>query len=126
MGKESILFSCDNSGIVYSQCISLPTDSNSKEFKLACVVRIIAKSIKKNKPGIEKKKKYLGLVVCLKKISRRQQGIWLRSSKNKILCLNSSYKFLGTNIKSSLCRDIRYKKNKLKFKRIISYSNRYF
>ena len=56
MNKESKLFSCDNSGIVYAQCISFPTESKTKNFTLACTVKVVAKALRKAKPGVEKKK----------------------------------------------------------------------
>ena len=120
VNKETILSSADNSGVIYAKCINLSSSLNLNEFKLSSVITIMPKILDFSKPF--KKKKYLGLVISLKKITRRPQGIWLRYHANRILLLNEVYKFLGTRVYGPICREIRTKKNKIRYKKIISYS----
>lgn len=120
VGKESILVSADNCGIIYARCINLSSSLNLNEFTLSSVVRTVPKILDFSKPL--KKKNYLGLVISLKKITMRPQGVWLRFNKNRILNLNDSYKFLGTRVYGPLCREIRSPQNRSRYKKIISYS----
>ena len=120
LNKETILVSADNSGIIYARLIGFVPKIGSKELKLANFLTVMPKIIDFSKPL--RKKKFLGLVIGLKKISRRSNGVWIKSNQNKILLLNESLKFLGTRVYGPICRDIRQNHNKNKFKKIISYS----
>jgi len=120
VGKETILISCDNSGIIYTRCINLSSSLNLNEVKLAGVVRTMPKILDYSKPL--RKKPYLSLILSLKKIIRRPQGVWLRFNKNRVLNLNDAYKFLGTRVKGPICREIRSPSNRVRYRKIIHYS----
>lgn len=119
-GKETVLSVVDNSGIIYAKCINKSSSLNLNEFKLASVITIMPKIINYSKPL--RKKKYLGLVVGLKKITMRPNGIWIRFDKNRVLMLNESFKFLGTRIYGPICQEIKKSGYKNSFKKIVSYS----
>ena len=120
LNKETILVSADNCGIIYARLIGFVPKIGSKEFKIANLITVMPKIIDFSKPL--RKKKYLALIIGLKKISRRSNGVWIKSNENKILLLNESLKFLGTRVYGPICRGIRSTQNKNKFKKIISYS----
>ena len=112
--------SSDNCGVLYARCLNPISNLNKYEFKLGGVIRVMPKILDFSKPL--KKKKCLGLIVCLKKLNSRPQGVWLRFNLNKILCLSDSFKFLGTRVYDPLCREIRSPHSKVRYKKIISYS----
>jgi len=120
VNKETILSVVDNSGIIYVKCINTSSSINLNEFKLASVITIMPKIFDYSKPL--RKKKYLGLVVGLKKITMRPNGVWLKFDKNRILMLNESFKFLGTRVYGPICQEIKKSPYKSSFKKIISYS----
>lgn len=118
--KETVFLSSDNSGVVYAKCINLSSPTNLNQFELSSLITIMPKVINFSKPL--RKKKFLGLIVNLKKLTRRPQGIWIKFENNKCLTLNESFKFMGTRVYGPICREIRTKLLKNKYKKIISYS----
>jgi len=73
VGKEMVLSVVDNCGIIYVKCINKSSSVNLHEFSLASVITGIPKIIDFSKPL--RKKKYLILVIGLKKITRRPHGV---------------------------------------------------
>lgn len=73
VGKEMVLSVVDNCGIIYVKCINTSSSINLHDFKLASVVTGVPKILDFSKPL--RKKKYLILVVGLKKITRRPHGV---------------------------------------------------
>ncbi|BBL86688.1 ribosomal protein L14 (mitochondrion) [Paulinella micropora] len=121
VGKETVLVCSDNSGIVYARCINVSSTVNLHDFVLSSVITVMPKILDFSKPL--RKKKFLGLIISLKKITRRPQGIWIRFESNRLLLLNDSFKFMGTRVYGPVCREIKKsKKEKALYKKIISYS----
>ena len=71
--KETVLSCSDNSGIVYAKCINLSSAYNKNTFSLSNIITVVPKIIDFSKPL--RKKKYLGLVIGVSKLTRRRQGI---------------------------------------------------
>lgn len=72
---------------------------------------------------IQKKKKYLGLIIGLKKKIKRLNGLTVSSLDNKILTFNFQFKFLGTRVYGGVCKEIRGGAKESLLKKVISYSN---
>jgi len=120
VGKETVLLSSDNSGVVYAKCIGLASSLNLNEFVLGSVITVMPKILNPRKKL--KKKKYLGLIVALRKITTRPQGIRLRFGANRLMVLAHNYAFQGTRVYGPICREIRTKLTKARYRKIISYS----
>jgi large subunit ribosomal protein L14 len=120
VGKETILRVADNSGLIYVKCVNPPLSLTKYTFKLGEIITVFPKIIDYSKKL--RKKKYFCLVISLKKITRRKNGLWVSFLKNRVLVLNDQFKFLGTRVKGPICREIRTKKGKILYKKIISYS----
>lgn len=115
------LLCADNTDIKKVKCIKI-FPKNKKFSFLGDIIRTVITKREHKKPII-KKKIYLSLIINLKALHRRKNGVFLRFDNNKILTLNEQYKFLGTRVKGSICKEIRNsKKKKILFKKIISYS----
>ena len=71
--KESVFASADNSGVIYAKCINLSSPLNLNQLILSSLITIMPKIIDFSKPL--RKKKYFGLIISLKKIYRRPQGV---------------------------------------------------
>lgn len=71
--KETIFLSSDNSGVIYAKCINLSSPLNLNQFELSSLVTIMPKIINFSKPI--RKKKFFGLIVNLKKVTRRLHGV---------------------------------------------------
>lgn len=71
------------------------------------------------------KKKYIGLVINLKKKQKRFNGIYIRFGDNRLLAMDfNSLKFIGTRVDGPICKEITFTKaNRIKFKKIISFSS---
>jgi ribosomal protein L14 len=114
--KKTKLFLADNSGPKKIKCLKV----NKKLIGyLSDVVTVIVKKKylkrKKIKSNILK-----SLLINTKYKNNRQNGFFISFGKNKSLLLNNNNVFLGTNVKSVLCKEI--KKYKKEYKKIISYS----
>ena len=71
---------------------------------------------------IQKRKKYIGLIIGLKKNIKRKNGIVISNLDNKILLFTFNLKFLGSRVYGGINKEIRGEKNEATFKKIITYS----
>ena len=114
--KNTYLILADNSGPKKIKCLNV---SKKKIGFLADLLVVVIK-----KKFLKKKKIKKNILKCIiinvKWKSKRKNGSFLKFKKNKGLLLNNNLIFIGTNVKSIICREIKiYKKQ---FKKIISYS----
>jgi len=89
---------------------------------LGDLVLVVPKKFKTSKE-IQKRKKYIGLVVGLKIKKKRKSGVCVASCDNRILLLNFQNKFLGTRVYGGICKEARGGSKENTFKKIISYSS---
>jgi large subunit ribosomal protein L14 len=115
--KITKLFLADNSGPKKAKSL------DSKKIKTSYLTDIITIVIKKKFLKKKKIKKNIlkAIIINTKFKTKRLNSFYITFNKNRILLLNHNLVFLGTNIKSLLCKEIKlYKKQ---FKKIISYSS---
>lgn len=117
---ESVFQSYDNTSASTLKIIGLKKGTK-KFLSLGDVVLVVPKKFYVSK-DIQKKKKYLGLIVGLKKKIKRPNGIVVSSLDNKILTLSFQFKFMGTRIYGGICREARGGSKETVFKKLISYS----
>ena len=118
--KETILKNADNSGIIWSKCINVSGKCNKNTARLGdrVLISVFRAKAKKN----NKKKKYHGLVISVKKFTKRKDGSYIKFFKNKVLLLSDQLKFLGTRVYGPIPKEIRVDDKEVLYKKIISYS----
>ena len=116
---QSILKCNDNSGILYVKCLHI---INKKKKQTAVLGDLLKISILKKKALKFKKQQkiYYGLILRLKKKTRRVTGIFTKQNKNRVVVLNFNFKLLGTRIYGPICKEIRSSFFFLKLKSIIA------
>ena len=72
-GKLCILKVADNSGLVYVKCVNTSSNKVKGTFKLGEIITVFPKILDFSKSL--RKKKYLCLVIGLKQITRRSNGV---------------------------------------------------
>ena len=123
--KESKLFVGDNTGIKKGLCLRI-YKKKTKRAGLGDVILFVIKKIKRKKKYI-KKIMYLGLIINIKKKTRRIDGIYLSFARNVMLTLSETFRFMGTRVKGPVCREVSRapKKKRLLLKRVIKYTKGY-
>jgi len=72
---------------------------------------------------IQKKKKYIGLVIGIRRKIKRGNGCAITSFDNKVLLFSLQYKFLGTRVYGGFCKEARGGFRESLFKKAIGYSS---
>lgn len=114
--KSTTLNIADNSGPKKVKCLNL------KKKLVGYLADIIIVVIKKKflKRRRIKKNILRSIIIHTRFKIKRKNGFSIKFGQNKSLLLNNNLNFIGSNIKSIICKEI--KKYKKKFKKIISYS----
>jgi len=114
--KNTVIKLADNSGPKKVKCLGL------KKKLIGYISDIVIVVIKKKFLQKKKIKKNIlsSIIINSKYKLKRFNGIFIKFNANKGLLLNKNLDFLGSNVKSLICREIKYSK-KL-FQKIISYS----
>lgn len=118
---ESVFHSYDNTSASTLKILGFKK-GKKKLVGLGDVVLVIPKKFYISK-DIQKKKKYLGIVIGLKKNVKRKNGLVVSSLDNKLLTFNFQFKFLGTRVYGGLCKETRGGAKETLLKKVISYSN---
>lgn len=71
---------------------------------------------------IIKKKLYKALLISTKKKKKRLNAHFIQFRSNRILLLDTKFKFLGTRIYGPIPKEVRYCLKSFRYKKIISYS----
>lgn len=117
---ESVFQSYDNTSASTLKIIGLKKGIK-KSLNLGDIVLVVPKKFYVSK-DIQKKKKYLGLIIGLKKSVRRPNGTVVASLDNKVLTLTPQFKFLGTRVYGGICREARGGFKETIYKKLITYS----
>jgi large subunit ribosomal protein L14 len=116
---QSVLKCNDNSGILFVKCLHLVNKKKKQKANLGDLIKISI--LKKKALKFKKQQKiYYGLILGLKKKTRRVNGIFLKQSLNRVVVLNLNFKLLGTRIYGPVCKELKSNINYLKLKTIIS------
>lgn len=119
MYLEAVFSVEDNSGMLYAKYVGI-TNNQNKSLKLGDLITIFPEKLVYGQKVT--KKKYLGLIIGLKKWTKRFNGVSTKNLRNRILILLDNYKFLGTRVYGPICKEIRKGKREIRYKKIISYS----
>jgi large subunit ribosomal protein L14 len=119
MFLEGVFSAEDNSGVLYAKYVGIAGNQN-KSLKLGDLITIFPEKLNFGKKVT--RRKYLGLIIGLRKWTIRSSGVGVRFLGNRILILLENYKFLGTRVYGPICREIRKGKKEVRYRRIISYS----
>jgi large subunit ribosomal protein L14 len=107
MLKESmIFFSADNSGAKKIKCIKI-NKSKKGECKIGGFIKVSLKKYK-NKDKLKKRSIYNGLPTLIKSKVIREDGSYIRFSKNRCLLFSESFKFLGTRLKGFILKELSF------------------
>merc|ERR1712127_312925 len=98
------------------------TYNEKKKIECASLGDLIKVSILKKKTLKFKKqqKTYYGLILGLKKKTRRLNGVFISQHINRVVILNFNFKLLGTRVYGPTCKELKSNINFLKLKAIIS------
>jgi large subunit ribosomal protein L14 len=119
----------DNSGIKLAKCIKVISLSSSK--KIGHIGDLILITIKKyvasNK--IKKKMIYHGLIVMVKRYTRRNDGSFISCNNNRLIVFSKNEvnnKFIGSRVYGSIMKEVKFniykdKKEKQKYFKLLSY-----
>jgi large subunit ribosomal protein L14 len=124
--KETKVRTVDNTGVRWVKCIRIL----GKQKKYATIGDLLLVFIQsfRFKKNIEKKKMYYGLVITMKTLLARPDGIYIKADFNRIVLIaKDSLKFLGTRIYGPIYKEIRYITDKKKkktqiFPKVVSYA----
>ena len=114
--KTSKIYIADNTGPKKAKCL------NIKKKKIGYLADILTVVIKKKFKKIKKLKKNIlnSIFITSIKKNKRIDGSFILFKKNKIAILDEKFIFLGTSLKSLICKEINL--NKKKNLKLISYS----
>jgi large subunit ribosomal protein L14 len=114
------LIIADNSGGKYARCIRV----YDKKYGNLCDFIVVTLLIFDITKKLVKKRKYIGLLISVKRWKSRLNGIYLRYSRNRMILFQEHDKFGGTRIYGPLCRELRNKSLFSRFKKLLSYAKR--
>ena len=116
---QSILKCDDNSGILFVKCIHLTNKTKKQTSNLGDLIKVSI--LKKKALKFKKQQKiFFGLILGLKRKSRRLNGIFIWQHHNRAVVLNFNFKLLGTRIYGPSCKELKSNKFFLKLKPIIA------
>lgn len=124
--SRTILAVSDNSGATYVKALTLTGGVKRQYGRLYDAILIVPKKIKRrsknNKNLIQKRKKYLAVIMATKTNTRRRDGGFIKflSSTATIFGLNG--KMVGNAIRMPLCRELRHKSSVADLKKLASLS----
>lgn len=95
----------DNSGAQIGKCIKIIT-SSKKKANIGDIILIVIKKSKK-KARIKKKKIYFGVIVRIKQITNRFDGLKIKFHENSLILLNKDKELLFTTINGPLTKELR-------------------
>lgn len=110
--SRTILSVCDNSGAKYVKALSL-WGSSYRPYGLLCdSMLVVPKKLKKRKNKnaralIQKRKKYVGLILATVWNTRRRDGSFISFLKNSMILFSLKNKLMGSIIKIPLCKEIK-------------------
>ena len=108
---ETKIKTSDNSGAVLVKCVNF----KSAKCRYASLNSIISVVIRRRyNPAVIKKKRYLGLVVSVKKKVCRADGSFIRFEENRIVLFSTKFKLLSTKLKGTLCNEVKWRLVNLK------------
>ena len=122
--KESKLTSADNSGFKKGLCINIPGNFKKRYAVMGDKVLLAVKKYKfKEKYKIHKKKLYFGLIIGVRRKTKRFDGTYIKFNKNKFLTFNLQGKYLGSRVYGVISKEVRHGRGKKHInQKIISYS----
>ena len=116
---QSILQCNDNSGILFVKCLHIINKTKKQTAHLGDLLKVSI--LKEKKLKFKKQQKiFYGLILGLKKKIRRNNGIFIKQHKNRVVVLNLNFKLLGTRVYGPTCKELKSQLHYLKFKNIIS------
>ena len=120
---ESQLRVVDNSGGKRVKCILVGKKGRKPVATIGMLILVVLKKIS-NQKKVNKKTKYIGLVVGVNYWLKRVDGTFVKFFSNCLLMFNKQFKFLGTRIYGSILKEIKItnlKENKKYFNKVFSY-----
>jgi len=110
----------DNTSAISAKVIGL-RNGRKKFLELGDTAIAVPKRFYTSKE-IQKRKKYLCLIVGVKKKVKRGNGTVLSSTDNKVLLFTYQMKFLGTRVYGGICKEVLSRPDEAVFKKVITYS----
>jgi large subunit ribosomal protein L14 len=118
--KNSKLIVGDNTGIHKVKCIRI-VKKKAKSGTLGDLILVSIRKVGKKKNYI-KKKIYFGLLINLRKKKKRLDGSYISFNQNSIITLSENYKVLGTRLFFPVSKELKSKKKKDVFKKVLANS----
>jgi len=127
INTQTKLFVTDNSGGILAKCIKI-INSGKKSTGFIGSLILITIVKKKKKKKLKKRNIYYGLIIMISQHIKRKDGTYIKFTKNRILLLSKTYKFLGTRVYGTILKELRFQMfnnqyKKQKYLKLLSYSN---
>lgn len=117
--KESKLWVADNSGAVKLKCIHLYTPQT---VQLGNLTKNTLRGFD-SKKKLSKKKKYFGLIIAERQISRRKNGVFLKAYENRVLVMSDREKLLGSRMSGPISKEVQSKISYARYKKLAAISD---
>lgn len=116
---QSVLKCNDNSGILFMKCLHIVNKTKKEQASVGNIIKISI--LQKKKLKFKKQQKiYYGLILGLRKKTKRYNGIYIRENSNRAIVLNFNFKFLGTRIYGPISKELKKSYFFLKIKPVLS------
>lgn len=110
--SRTILSVKDNSGARYVKAIAVWGNVYRPYGRLCDTMLVVPKKlkrkIKRTRSNIQKRKKYIGLILTTAWNTRRRDGTFIRFIKSSAILFTLKQKLLGTAIRAPLCREFKH------------------
>lgn len=127
--RQEFLFKvADNTGVKYAKMVSLKKTKRVYP-KLGDFATVFPKVLTVNSwryPQAKKKRRYTGLVLGLRCLTRRMSGIGVRAFSNRIVLFSEQMKFLGTRVYGPTCREVKFSEDRARFRKVVVYARGYY
>jgi len=76
-----------------------------------------------SKKKLSKKKKYFGLIITERQISRRKNGVFLKAYENRVLVMSDREKLLGSRMSGPISKEVQSKISYARYKKLAAISD---
>jgi len=127
--SRTVLSVVDNSGAKYVKALNIVGGKKRQYGKLYDAVVVVPKKLKRrgknSKILVQKRKKYIALIMTTATNTRRRDGSFIKFLTSSVALFGVNGKFLGSTFKSPLCKELKALGTFVDTKKIMSLTRIY-
>lgn len=127
--SRTVLTTVDNSGATYVKTLTVTGGVQRQYGRLYDTVLVVPKKIKRRSKGgrtlVQKRRKYLALIMTSATNTRRRDGGFVKFLTTTCAVFGLNGKLVGNSIKAPMCREIKLVRSDVDVKRLTSLSRLY-